>query len=85
MVKEIELKANKITISELELLDYQMPLVKIRIICSKGTYIRSLAHDMGKRLESGAHLVKLIRTRIGSYTLDSSLTIEEFEKKLANL
>ena len=83
--EEIELKANKITISELELLDYQMPLVKIRIICSKGTYIRSLAHDMGKRLESGAHLVKLIRTRIGSYTLDSSLTIEEFEKKLANL
>lgn len=83
--EEIEMKANKITISELELLDYQMPIIQIRVVCSKGTYIRSLAHDIGKRLNSGAHLVKLIRTRIGSYTLDSSLTIEEFEKKLANL
>lgn len=83
--EEIELKANKITISELELVEYQMPLIKIRIVCSKGTYIRSLAYDIGKRLESGAHLKQLIRTRIGSYTLDSSLTIEEFEKKLTNL
>ena len=83
--EEIELKANKITISELELIEYKMPLIKIRIVCSKGTYIRSLAYDIGKRLESGAHLTRLIRTRIGSYTLDSSLTIEEFEKKLTNL
>lgn len=83
--EKIELKPNKITISEIELLDYQMPLVTIKIICSKGTYIRSLAYDIGKRLKSGAHLVKLIRTRIGSYKLDSSLTIKELEIFLANL
>ena len=83
--EEIELKANKIIISELELIEYNMPLIKVRIVCSKGTYIRSLAYDIGKRLESGAHLTQLIRTRIGSYTLDNSLTIEEFEKKIANL
>ncbi len=83
--EEVELKANKISIYELELLEYQLPIIKIRIVCSKGTYIRSLAHDIGRKLESGAHLVKLIRTRIGSYMLDSSLTIEELEKFLANL
>ena len=83
--EEIELKSNKISIYELELLEYQLPIIKIRIVCSKGTYIRSLAHDIGRKLESGAHLVKLIRTRIGSYMLDSSLTIEELEKFLANL
>jgi len=83
--EEIELKTNKITISEIELLEYKMPLVTIKIVCSKGTYIRSLAYDIGKKLSSGAHLVKLIRTRIGSYKLDSALTIEELEKILINL
>ncbi|MFC2152582.1 tRNA pseudouridine(55) synthase TruB [Bacteroidota bacterium] len=83
--EEIELKPNVITISEIKLLEYQMPLITIKIICSKGTYIRSLAYDIGKRLNSGAHLVKLNRTRIGSYTLDSSLTLEELEIFLATL
>lgn len=83
--EEIELKPNKITIKEIKLLDYQMPTITIKIICSKGTYIRSLAYDIGKRLNSGAHLIKLIRTRIGSYKLESSLTIEELEKFLATL
>ncbi|MBU8892208.1 MAG: tRNA pseudouridine(55) synthase TruB [Bacteroidales bacterium] len=83
--EKIELKANKITISELELIDCNLPLITLRIVCSKGTYIRSLAHDFGKKLKSGAHLVKLIRIRIGSYTLDSSVTLQEFEKLLTNL
>ncbi len=83
--EEIELKANKITIYEVELLNYQMPLITIKIVCSKGTYIRSLAYAIGKKLNSGGHLVKLIRTRIGSYKLDSSLTIEELENILSNL
>ncbi len=83
--EEVELKANKITIYEVELLNYQMPLITIKIVCSKGTYIRSLAYDIGKKLNSGGHLVKLIRTRIGSYKLDSSLTIEELEIFLSNL
>ncbi|MCD4833178.1 MAG: tRNA pseudouridine(55) synthase TruB [Bacteroidales bacterium] len=83
--EEVELKANKITIYKVELLNYQMPLITIKIVCSKGTYIRSLAYDIGKKLNSGGHLVKLIRTRIGSYKLDSSLTIEELENILSNL
>lgn len=83
--EEIELKANKITISELELIDFKSTNIKIKIVCSKGTYIRSLAHDIGKSLQSGAHLVKLVRTRIGKYTLDSSITIEELEIFLATL
>jgi len=83
--EEIELKANKVTISELELIDFNNTNITLRIVCSKGTYIRSLAHDIGKSLESGAHLVKLIRTRIGKYSLDSSITIEELEIFLATL
>lgn len=83
--EEIELKANRITIYEIELLNYKMPLITIKVVCSKGTYIRSLAYDIGKKLNNGGHLVKLIRTRIGSYKLDSSLTIEELENILSNL
>jgi len=83
--EDIVLKANKVTITEIELIEFQMPILKIRIVCGKGTYIRSLAHDLGRKLESGAHLIKLIRTRIGSYKIDSSLTIEELEIFLANL
>ncbi len=83
--EEIELKANKINIYELELLEYKFPIIRIKIVCSKGTYIRSLAYDIGKKLKSGAHLVRLVRTRIGSYKLHSSLTIKELEKFLAIL
>ncbi|MCK5168689.1 MAG: tRNA pseudouridine(55) synthase TruB [Bacteroidales bacterium] len=83
--EEVELKANRITIYEVELLNYEMPSITIKIVCSKGTYIRSLAYDIGKKLNSGGHLVKLIRTRIGSYELDSSLTIEELENIVSNL
>ncbi len=83
--EELELKANKITISELELVNFDLPSITLRIVCSKGTYIRSLANDLGKKLDSGAHLVKLVRTRIGSYKLESSVTIEEIEEVLKNL
>ncbi len=83
--EELELKANRITISELELLEYNLPLIKLKVVCSKGTYIRSLANDIGLKLDSGAHLAGLIRTRIGQYHIDSSISIEELEKKLANL
>ncbi len=83
--EELELKANRITISEIELVNFDLPKIELRIVCGKGTYIRSLAHDLGKKIESGAHLVKLIRTRIGSYKLESSVTIEEIEEILTNL
>ncbi len=83
--EELQMKANKIMISEIELLEFNRPNLIIKIVCGKGTYIRSLAHDIGKKLNSGAHLTKLIRTRIGSYTIDSSVTIEEFEIFLTTL
>lgn len=83
--EELKMKSNRITISKLELLDYDMPKIVVKVVCSKGTYIRSLAHDIGKKLNSGAHLVKLIRTRIGDYKIDSSFTIEEFENFLTTL
>jgi len=83
--EELELKANRIIISEIELVDFDLPNITLRIVCGKGTYIRSLAHDLGKKLESGAHLIKLIRTRIGSCKLESSVTIEEIEEILTNL
>ncbi len=83
--EEIEMKSNRVTISEIELLDYDLPNITFRVVCSKGTYIRSLARDIGEKLNSGAHLTKLIRTRIGDYHLDSSITLQEFEEKLVTL
>jgi tRNA pseudouridine55 synthase len=83
--EKLELKSNKITITEIELLEYNMPNITIKVVCGKGTYIRTLAHDIGIRLNSGGHLVKLIRTRIGGYKIDSSLTIEELDQALINL
>jgi tRNA pseudouridine55 synthase len=82
---DIEMKPSIITISEIELTKFNLPNIEVRIICSKGTYIRTLAHDIGKALNCGGHLVGLIRTRIGPYSLDSSVTIHEFEKILATL
>jgi len=82
---DLELKPSLITITEIELTKFNLPVIEIRIVCSKGTYIRSLANDIGKALNSGGHLVNLIRTRIGAYNLDSSVTINEFEKILTTL
>lgn len=83
--EDAELKPNKITIHELELLHFEENVATIRVMCSKGTYIRSFANDLGKAIDSGAHLSGLIRTKIGDYTIDKALTIEEFQKKLASL
>ena len=82
---QLELKPSIINIFELELTRFELPIIEIRIVCSKGTYIRSLAHDIGKALNSGGHLIKLVRTRIGTYTLDLSVTINEFENILSTL
>jgi tRNA pseudouridine55 synthase len=83
--QELIMKSNKIEIKELELVEYNLPNIVLRVVCSKGTYIRSLAHDIGKELSCGGHLTKLIRTRIGDYNLESSISISEFEKILTNL
>lgn len=75
--EEIEIKAKKITISEFELTRIAMPEVDFRIVCSKGTYIRAIARDFGSALQSGAHLKTLRRTRIGTYSVDNALNIED--------
>ncbi|MCG8410968.1 MAG: tRNA pseudouridine(55) synthase TruB [Bacteroidales bacterium] len=83
--EKLVLKSNKIEIKEIELIEYDLPKIVLRIVCSKGTYIRSLAHDIGKNLNSGGHLVRLIRTRIGDYKLESSVSVQDFEKILSTL
>jgi tRNA pseudouridine55 synthase len=58
-----------------------LPEIDFRVVCSKGTYIRSLAFDFGKAMQSGSHLTALRRTKIGNYDVQNALTPEEFEKK----
>lgn len=84
--KDVELKAKPLRIDEIELLDCNLDTMEIviRVVCSKGTYIRALARDIGEALHSGAHLIALRRTRVGDYTIDKCFaTIEEFEQQLS--
>ena len=67
--QEVELKPKLLVIDEIEVLDFALPILKIRVVCSKGTYIRALARDIGQALGSGAHLTALERTRIGEVRL----------------
>jgi tRNA pseudouridine55 synthase len=80
--KQMELKAQEIHISRIELISADLPDLVLEVECSKGTYIRSLARDLGEKLNSGAHLTGLRRTRIGPYGLDRSISLEYFEKNL---
>ncbi len=82
--KEAELKSSSIKIEEIELLEYNLPDVVIRVICSKGTYIRALVRDIGLALNSGAHMTKLERTAIGHYRTTDAFTIENLEEKIKN-
>jgi tRNA pseudouridine55 synthase len=75
----VELKPKLLVIDEIELLSFRQDEIKIRVVCSKGTYIRALARDIGIALHSGAHLIQLERTKIGDVTLDKCLKISEFE------
>lgn len=80
--KTAEIKSKEIEISVFEITRIALPEVDFRVVCSKGTYIRSLARDFGLALNSGAHLTALCRTRIGEYKLNEALTIEQFEEEL---
>ena len=82
--EEVELKAKTLVIDEIELLDCELPVIKIRVVCSKGTYIRALARDIGVALNSGAHLITLERTRIGDITLDKCMNPEDIDAFLDN-
>ena len=76
--QEITLSPRPITIFSFEITQIEMPLVSFKIKCSKGTYIRSIAFDFGKKLNSGAYLNSLCRTASGNYNLEDAVSIEEF-------
>lgn len=76
---DVPLKAKVLVIDSIELITYDLPVVKIRVVCSKGTYIRALARDIGIALDSGAHLIALERTRVGDVTLDKCLDPEDID------
>ena len=80
--REVVLKAKTLVIDEIELLEYALPVIKIRVVCSKGTYIRALARDIGVALDSGAHLIALERTRIGQVTLDMCMSQDNIDNFL---
>ncbi len=81
----LEMKKNSIEIFDLKLIEIALPQIRFEVHSSKGTYIRSLANDFGKRLQSGAHLTKLQRIKSGDFDIADSLSIEEFEDKLNEL
>ena len=78
--EDVELKAKELVIDEIELLEYQSDIIKIRVVCSKGTYIRALARDIGQALGSGAHLIGLVRTRVGDVRLEDCLQVDQIDE-----
>lgn len=82
--KEVDIKAKPLEIREMEILKWEAPVLTLRVLCSKGTYIRALARDLGEALDSGAHLVGLRRTRVGDYTEQQALSIDRAVEIIAN-
>jgi tRNA pseudouridine55 synthase len=83
--REIEMRPVKVTIHEMEVLRYEGPDLRLRILCSKGTYIRALARDLGQALQSGAYLAELRRTAIGDFSVRNALSPNKFEEMLSNM
>lgn len=79
---DVKLEPRKITIKEFEVDSSELPTVKFRVVCSTGTYIRSLANDFGETLGCGAYLTSLCRTRIGEFLLKDAMSVAEFEKNI---
>ncbi len=77
--KEVERKAREVFIHEIEILDIALPIVKMRVACSKGTYIRTLCADIGERLGCGGTMKSLQRTRVGSFSLEKAVTLNQLE------
>ncbi len=78
----VEVPKRLVTINSFEIEKIEMPDVHFRVVCSKGTYIRSLAYDFGKALNSGGHLTKLCRTRIGEFKLEDAISIDDFKAQI---
>lgn len=80
--EEVEIAFRKTTIHDFEITRIALPEIDFRVVCSKGTYIRSLAYDFGKALQSGAHLTALRRTKIGQFSVEGAITPEAFEDEI---
>lgn len=83
--KEVELEPRRITISSFEITKIELPRLEFRVVCSTGTYIRSLANDFGAALGTGAYLSSLRRTRIGGFSVEDALSPQQFEQKISEL
>ncbi len=83
--EKIEMPVREVRIHEFEITEAGVPESSFRVLCSKGTYIRSLAHDFGKSLECGAYIQSLRRTRIGEYRVEDAINIQQLEQFLAEL
>lgn len=83
--KEVKLEPRKVTISVFEITRIEMPVVEFRVVCSTGTYIRSLAFDFGNQLGCGAYLSSLCRTRIGEFRLEDAMSMEAFAEKTRDI
>lgn len=83
--KEVKIEPRKITIKEFEITKVEMPVVSFKVVCSTGTYIRSLAHDFGAALGCGAYLSSLCRTRIGEHKLEDAKTMSEWEDEIKKI
>jgi tRNA pseudouridine55 synthase len=81
--EEVEIASRKTTVYEFEITRIALPEVEFRIVCSKGTYIRSIAYDFGKAMGSGSHLIALRRTKIGDYCVENAIDVTGFESALA--
>jgi tRNA pseudouridine55 synthase len=80
---EVEIKKRNVHVRSFEITRIELPEVDFKIACSKGTYIRSIAHDFGKSLDNGAHLSKLTRTKIGAFQLEEAIDLDNFENMIA--
>ena len=81
---KIEIPSRPVTINEFKITKIKLPCIEFRIVCGKGTYIRSLAHDFGKSLNNGAHLSGLRRTKIGEFRVEDAISVLEFERLFKN-
>ena len=81
---KIKIPSRSVTIKEFQITKIELPYIEFRIVCGKGTYIRSLAHDFGKSLNNGAHLSSLRRTKIGKFRVEDAISVLEFEKLFKN-
>ncbi|MCF6183949.1 MAG: tRNA pseudouridine(55) synthase, partial [Bacteroidales bacterium] len=80
--KSVDLKHSEIEIFNIEVLNINLPFAEIKINCSKGTYIRAIARDIGEKLKNGAHLTELRRTKIGKFSVENAITVDLFQNLL---